>query len=321
MAGEVVIGDIACAPGATARGMVPVAARAGLGEFAFPVLIVNGMQPGPRLCVIAGVHGDEYEGMEAVRRVLRHTDPATLRGALVGIPCVNLAAFETATRSSAIDGLNLNRIFPGDASGSLSLRLAATFLRMVIREVDALVDLHTGGGFGEITPITIVQSGYETLALGLGQAIGHELLWMGGTWGGTARISALEAGKAAVTVEVGGGGGCRDATIAAHVDGVRSAMRYLGMIDGTPAIRQEYRIVSGTFDRATSGGFFLGRALPGDKCGAGQTVGVIVDHFGDERQVIDAPRDGLVLWIRRRASIQPGEETVIFGRVERVIAS
>jgi predicted deacylase len=319
MAGEVVIGDIACAPGTWAQGTVPVAARAGLGEFEFPVLIVNGTQPGPRLCITAGVHGDEYEGMEAVRRVLRQTNPATLRGALVGIPCLNLAAFETATRSSNIDGLNLNRIFPGDAGGSPSLRLAATFLRVVIREVDALVDLHTGGGFGEITPITIVQKGYETLAMGLGQAIGHELLWLGGEWGGTARISALQAGKVAVTVEVGGGGGCREETIAAHVDGIRSAMRYLRMIGGTPAVRREYRVVSGTFDRAAAGGFFLGRARPGGECTAGDPVGVIVDHFGDERQVINAPYDGVVLWIRRRASIQPGEETVIFGRVEQVI--
>jgi predicted deacylase len=320
MTPEVVIGDIACVPGATAQGLVPVAARAGLGEFAFPVVIVNGRQPGPRLGIIAGVHGDEYEGMEAVRRVLRQTDPATLRGALVGIPCVNLAAFEIAARSSAIDGLNLNRIFPGDAAGSLSLRLAATFLRVVIPEVDALLDLHTGGDFGEVAPITIVQSGYEALALSLGQAVGHELLWMGGRWGGTARISALEAGKAAVTIEVGGGGGCREETITAHVDGIRSAMRYFRMLDGAPAMRRDYRMVSGTFDRAASGGFFLGRVRPGDGCAAGQTVGVILDHFGTERQVISAPHDGVVLWIRRRASIQPGDETVIFGRVEQVIA-
>jgi len=319
MAGEVVIGDIACEPGTVARGMVPVAGRAGSGEFEFPVSIVNGIHPGPRLCIVAGVHGDEYEGMEAVRRVLRETDPATLRGALVGIPCLNLAAFETATRSSTVDGLNLNRIFPGDATGSPSLRLAAMFLRIVIREVDALVDLHTGGGFGEIAPVTIVQSGHETLAMGLGQAIGHELLWTGGKWGGTARISALEAGKPAVTVEVGGGGGCHDETIAAHADGLRSAMRHLRMIDGAPALRRAYRVVSGTFDRATSGGFFQARTRPGDQCTAGQTVAVIIDHFGDERQVIKAPHDGIVLWIRRRPTIQPGEETVIFARVERVV--
>jgi uncharacterized protein len=320
MTGEVVIGNIACPPGTSARGMVAVAAGAGRGEFGFPVVIVNGTQPGARLCITAGVHGDEYEGMEAVRRVLGHTDPARLRGALVAIPCLNVAAFETATRTSNLDGLNLNRVFPGDPAGSPSLRLAAMFLGVVIREVDALVDLHTGGGFGEIAPITIVQSGYETLAMGLGQAIGHELLWIGGDWGGTARISALQAGKAAVTVEVGGGGGCREETVAAHVGGVRGAMRHLQMIDGAPTMRREYRLVSGTFDRAEAGGFFLGRARPGSECTAGDAVGMIVDHFGDERQVINAPDDGIVLWIRRRATIRPGEETVIFGRVEGVIA-
>ena len=135
-------------------------------ELGIPLIVVNGTEHGPVLCVDAGVHGDEYDGQEAIRRVLAETDPASLRGTLVGIPCMNTPAFEAAARTSGLDHLNLNRIFPGDAEGSYSLRLAATFVEQVVPVIDALVDLHTGGTFGEIAPLIIVQGGYEDLATG-----------------------------------------------------------------------------------------------------------------------------------------------------------
>ncbi|MEH0413282.1 succinylglutamate desuccinylase/aspartoacylase family protein [Streptomyces scabiei] len=76
----------------------------------------------------------------------------------MGIPCLNTPAFEAAARASGIDHLNLNRIFPGDAEGSYSQRLAATFVEQVVPAVDAVVDLHTGGAYGEIAPLVILQA-------------------------------------------------------------------------------------------------------------------------------------------------------------------
>ena len=316
MAADVLkMGNASCAPGSRAQGLVEVAMGPDGHRMGLPVLIVNGASPGPRLCVGAGIHGDEYESMEAVRRLLREADPRTLRGALIGLPCVNPPAFEAATRTSGVDHLNLNRIFPGDANGSLSMRWAATFVAEVIPNVDAFVDMHTGGGFGVIAPCTIVQGGYEHLAMGLGLAVGHELIWKGGKWGGTARISVLEAGKPAVTVEIGGGGGCREETIALHLKGLRNALRYLKLVDGEPEVLREYKEIKGTFALASCGGFFRAGAVPGQVVKANDTLATIVNHFGDALEVITAPRDGLVLWIRWRPTIFPGEEAVIFADV------
>jgi hypothetical protein len=280
-----------------------------------PVLVVNGAYPGVRLCVAAGVHGDEYEGMEAVRRLVAELDPQTLRGAVIGLPCVNPPAFQAASRGSGVDHLNLNRIFPGDRDGSLSMRWAATVVREVIPNIDALVDLHTGGGFGVIAPCTIVQGGYEHLAMDLGLAVGHELIWKGGTWGGTARISALEAGKPAITVEIGGGGGCREDTVALHLRGLRNALRHLKLLDGVPEVLPEYKEIRGSFALASSGGFFRAETVPGQPVKEHATLGTIVNHWGDTLEAIRAPRDGLVLWIRWRPMVFPGEEAVIFAEV------
>jgi uncharacterized protein len=308
------IGPVTCPPGERAEGLIPVGVSSYGVELGMPVIVVNGAAPGPVLCVDGGVHGDEYDGMEAVRRVIAETDPATLRGTLVGIPCVNTPAFEAAARTSGLDHANLNRIFPGDADGSFSLRLAATFVEQVIPAVDALVDLHTGGTFGEIAPLTIVQGGYEELATPIGLAAGHELIWKGGSWGGTARLSTLQAGKPAITIEAGGGT-YREGTVDLHIGSVRNIMRRLEMIDGEVELRDRYTEVTGTFARSAAGGFFLGHAGPGDQCKAGDLLGRVVDHYGRVLEEVRAPEDGIVLWQRRIRTVRPGDEVVIFGAV------
>lgn len=309
------IGPVTCAPGERAQGLIPVGAHSYGVQLGIPLLVVNGTTPGPVLCVDGGIHGDEYEGMEAVRRVVAATDPTTLRGTLVGIPCMNTPAFEAGARTSGLDHANLNRIFPGDADGSYSLRLAATFVDQVIPAIDALVDLHTGGTFGEIAPLTIVQGGFEELATPIGLAAGHELIWKGGSWGGTARLSTLQAGKPAITIEAGGGT-YREETVDLHLGSVRNIMRQLGMVEGDSELRTGYTAVSGTFARSADGGFFLGHAAPGEQCKEGDLIGTITDHYGTVLEEVRAPWDGIVLWVRRLRTVRPGDEVVIFGGVE-----
>jgi predicted deacylase len=308
------IGALRCAPGERAQGLIPVGTSTYGVELGIPLLVVNGTAAGPVLCVDGGVHGDEYDGMEAVRRIVAEVDPAALRGTLVGIPCLNTAAFEAASRVSGLDHANLNRIFPGDPQGSFSMRLAATFVEQVIPAIDALVDLHTGGTFGEIAPLTIVQGGFEELATPIGLAAGHDLIWKGGAWGGTARLATLQAGKPAITIEAGGGT-YREEIVDLHVQSVRNIMRQLAMIDGEARLRDSYTEVAGTFARSAAGGFFLGYAGPGDECKAGDVLGSIVDHYGHTLEEVRAPEDGIVLWQRRVRTVRPGDEVVIFGSI------
>jgi uncharacterized protein len=308
------IGPLTVARGERAQGLIPVGTSTYGVELGIPLLVVNGAQEGPVLCVDAGVHGDEYDGQEAIRRVLAETDPATLRGTLVGIPCMNTPAFEAGARTSSLDNLNLNRIFPGDADGSYSQRLAATFVEQVVPAIDALVDLHTGGTYGEIAPLVILQGGYEDLATDLALAAGHELVWKGGKWGGTVRHPTLEAGKPAITIEVGGGT-YREPNVKLHMNSIRNILRRLGMIDGEAALRDSYTAVSGTFARSQAGGFFVGRAEPGQRCEKGDLIAHIVDHYGAILEEVRAPQNGIVLWTRRIRTVRPGDEVVIFGEV------
>ncbi len=89
------------------------------GSVLLPGLIARGAQPGRLLVAIAGVHGDEYEGMDAIRRCFAELDPKEMTGAFVGIPVANPFAYEARVRAtpSSYDGLNLARVFPGDPAG------------------------------------------------------------------------------------------------------------------------------------------------------------------------------------------------------------
>ena len=102
-------------------GWLSVATRADGGEWRLPLLYATGAQDGPTLVVTAAVHGDEYEGVEAIPAVLRRVEPSALRGRLVMISVCNMAAYESAQRSSPVDSLNLARVFPGNLYGSISL--------------------------------------------------------------------------------------------------------------------------------------------------------------------------------------------------------
>lgn len=309
---------IVTAPGTSERGTIKITEDASGETLGIPVIIVNGAYDGPVLAIQAGIHGDEYDGQQAVRLLVNELDPAELRGTVVAIPCLNTPAFNAAARSSSIDHANLNRIFPGDPEGSYSLRLADAHVHRIIPNIDVLVDLHTGGQFGEIAPLAIVQRGHEDIATDLGLAAGHKIIWKGGAWGGTARASALAAGKPAVTLEVGGGT-FAGATVDLHVESLRNIMRALKMIDGEPRLHDSYDAVNATFARATAGGFYLDHCQPGDFAKKGDTLATIVDHFGDVVETVLAPEDGLVLWVRRLRTIRPGEETIIFGPIENTI--
>ncbi len=309
------IGTASCLRGSRGQGWVEVAPGPDGRPLGFPVLLVNGAQPGPRLCIGAGIHGDEYESMEAVRRLLQETDPCSLRGALIGLPCINPPAFQAGSRISPVDHLNLNRVFPGDANGTLSLRWAATFVREVIPNIDAFVDLHNGGAAGLIAPCTIVQGGYDDLAMPLGVAVGNDLLWKGGAWGGTARISTLQAGKPAVTVEIGGGGGFREETVSLHLTGLHNVMRVLKLVDGNPVSPREYKVIQGTLRQVSSAGFFRAAMRPGQAVKADEVLATVVNHFGETAEVLRAPRDGVVLWMRSRPPILPGDDAVVFAEV------
>ncbi len=170
-----------------------------------PVIELAGAGDGPRLTVLAGVHGCEYASMAAVRRWARGLEDRDLRGRVVAVPVLNLPAFRA--RSPFVvpdDGKNLNRCFPGDPAGTLADRLAhATFTRLISGS-DALVDVHAGDMVEALEPFALYDAGPAEVrarelatAYGLGYVVRSEP-GPGRAVGGSTSAAAAEAGIPAI---------------------------------------------------------------------------------------------------------------------------
>src|SRR5213594_4489413 len=131
--GDVVrIRDVEAKRGTTHRGFVRVG-ETPVGPIQFPIVIIQGAKPGPTLCLTAGVHAAEYPGIAAVTQVTRSVRAEELTGTIIAVPVVNQPMFQArAGFLSPIDGLNLNRMFPGSPTGSISEILAHVLLNEVV---------------------------------------------------------------------------------------------------------------------------------------------------------------------------------------------
>ncbi|NWN83750.1 MAG: succinylglutamate desuccinylase/aspartoacylase family protein, partial [Halomonas sp.] len=131
------------APGSRAQIDVPVARLYTHAPLSIPVEVVHGRQAGPTLLVCGGIHGDEINGVEIVRRLLRSKQLQGLRGTLIAAPIVNVFGFVQHSRYLP-DRRDLNRCFPGSETGSLGGRVAALFRQAIVDQATHIIDLHTG---------------------------------------------------------------------------------------------------------------------------------------------------------------------------------
>jgi predicted deacylase len=312
-------GDLVIDPGEKKKAGMPVTQTPGGQPLGFPLMVANGATDGPILLVDGGVHGDEYESGEAIRAIWRDLDPGALCGAFVGVPVVNVPAFEAGRRANLIDGINMNRAFPGKADGFLSEQLAYHFFHRILLQCDMVVDMHGGGIQLAISPTVVYREigsvELQAKAKELAYATGIDLVWRGGgTWGGCIDVEGMRAGKPTITVELGGEGRCLEQVVVAQRKAIENAMRYYKMMPGVPDLPKERVVAPGSFDVSTKGGLFRTKKQLRDLVKKGELIATISDLFGDVVEEIRAPHDGIIVSQRTFATIHSGEWTVYVGR-------
>ena len=270
-----------------------------------PVIELTG-SAGPRLTVLAGVHGCEYAPMAAVRRWTRALAERDLRGSVRAVPVLNLPAFRA--RSPFVvpdDGKNLNRCFPGDPAGTVADRLAHAAFTQLIEGSDALVDAHAGDMVEALEPFALYDAGPSedrarelAVAYGLGYVIRQEP-GPGRAVGGTTSTAAAEIGIPAIIAEAGGCGLVEAAAVAAHVRGLDRLLALLGMTSD-PAPDGEAPVYLGRFLwlRATGEGWWEPAVRPGQRVSAGQLLGTVSSLDGAQVvQSVTAPAPGVPMFI------------------------
>jgi len=312
---SVQIGDVVCEPGSKRSGTVTVASLPG-GDVAFPVGVVVGAARGPTVAVVAGVHGSEYAGIEAATRVFRDLEPEALSGTVIVVPVANTAAFFARTALvNPVDGVNLNRVFPGEATGTVSPRLAKALMDTVVSRADAVLDLHGSDLFEEQVPnVTVLVGGEEQdgPTLAIARAFGTEFLRRKNvsTARGTLIAEAFAAGKPAIMSEIGGGGRFDEDEIMMQVRGTQNVLMHLGLLEGpvTPLEAFERQRVGDeeSLVATDSGGVFHPLVEVRSWVDAGEPVANVTDVWGSVLETAYAPRAGLVRLMFMKRLVNPG---------------
>ncbi len=295
------------APGETARIFVDVARTLGGKSRMLDTLVVvtRGARPGPTLCLTAGIHGDELNGVEIVHRIYAGTPGAALAGTLIAVPAVNMQGVRSGTRYLP-DRRDLNRAFPGSQKGSLASRIAYALYQGVIRHCGALIDLHTGSS--SRTNVPQIRTDLESpRALALARSFGVGVVLHGRGPRGSLRRAVLDAGLPAVIYEAGEPLRFEENEISQGVEGVHNVMADLGMVAGAAKRRPSEVYRKTSWVRAGDAiGVFLTARRPGESVRKGDVLGTVTDPVTEERATILAPRDGRIIGMAVPQVVLPG---------------
>ena len=290
------IGETMVNPGKRANVSLPVADLYTSTSLSMPVQVICGRRPGPVLFVSAAIHGDELNGVEVIRRLLRLKILNSIRGTLIAVPIVNVHGFLNQSRYLP-DRRDLNRSFPGSAKGSIAARLANTFFTQIVSKADYGVDLHTGAINRSNLP-QIRGNLDDEKTLDLANAFGAPVVINANIRDNSLRACVADTGVPILIYEAGEALRFDDICIRAGLRGVLNIMRAIGML---PEKRPGRKKVSPLLARSTSwvrapdSGIFITDVKLGNSVSKGQRLGSISDPLGDTSEVMVAPFDGIVI--------------------------
>ncbi len=259
---------------------------------------------GPTVSIMAGVHGCEYAAMLGLRRFVQGLDEAALRGCLRVIPIANLASFHARTPFVVPhDGLNLNRCFPGIADGSFTQRLAFALFEGSIRTADYHIDMHSGDQVEALEPFSIydvshVEAQSRELCVAYGLKYVVRSARSESPIAGTSSAAAAEVGIPSLTAEAGGRGLVDEASVHAHVEGLRRVLSHLGVLpDVVEPEPATVELSHWVWLRAITSGWWSSSVEVGDQVEEGTVLGTVTSLDGREVHDVISPEAGVPLFL------------------------
>ena len=262
--------------------------RSAYGFIPFPAGVIVGDGPGPTALLVAGNHGDEWEGQIVLSELLQTLQPGDVRGRVIILPCANLPASLAGTRTSPLDDGNLNRSFPGDMNGTVTQQLAHFIATELIPMADLVVDLHSGGSSLMYLPCTLATEHEDPARLAAHVAVlrafGAPRAYLQGRAEGQGGVRTLGAmaearGITSIATELGGSGTATPAILALARAGIRRVLAHAGLIGPLPALPASTHIIRigdpDDWTYAPVPGVFEPLALPGDTVQPGQPAALL----------------------------------------------
>lgn len=274
-----------------------------------PVIIERAIQPGPVVLITSGIHGDEVNGIEIVRRLIAKGINKPICGTIICIPVLNIFGFLKTERYFP-DGRDLNRVFPGTPRGSLASRFAYQFVKKILPVADFCLDFHTGGASRfNVAQIRIDPS--DSIAAQHAKIFNAPFTILSKTIPKSYRATCTKLGKPILLFE-GGKSKVTDVKIARA--GVQGAMRILSslkMLSETFKVPQANKppilIEKTRWTRANYSGLLHTKVTCGEAVEKGQHIASITDPYGKFKHRITAPNSGYIINVNEAALIYQGD--------------
>lgn len=269
--------------------------------------IYRSSQPGPTVLIMGGVHGDEINGIQIVRKVLEQGILDNIvAGSVIAIPLLNVFGFIHFSRDVP-DGKDVNRSFPGSSVGSLASRTASVLTKKILPNVDIAIDLHTGGAERYNHP-QIRHSKKDTKARKLAESFGApytiERPWISKSF----RKTANQMGISVLVYEAGESVRLDGYSIELGVAGIKRTLHSLGMISEAPPINHKLHYFKATsWVRSSEAGLFTWTKKSGAYISKGEQLGVIHSPHGDRKKRIIAKKNGYIIGHNNASVVHNGD--------------
>lgn len=277
-----------------------------------PVFVFRSLKKGPTILLSAGMHGEETNGIEIIRKIITRDEIKNLKcGNIIAIPVINSVSFLFGSRDLP-DGRDLNRCFPGTKSGSFGSRIAYDMMKHIIPLIDFGIDFHTGGAKINNTPqIRCVFEFPDNVSLA--EKFSPPLIIDAPYRDGTFRKESAKKGKPILVYEGGESMRFDYNAINEGVNGCLRLMKNYDMIDMDVPKNHAVKIKKDTWIRASTSGLFHMNANNGAYVNKDDLLGVICNPFGDIEHQIRSTVDGHIVGINKQPVVNQGDALVHIG--------
>ena len=312
-----IINNIEIAPGETKSVDVNIAKLPSHSPIDISITVSRATEQGPVLLLSGGLHGDEINGIEIVRRIIEHGVHIPIKGTVICIPVINIFGFIHFSRYVP-DGKDVNRSFPGNKNGSLASRISYYLMKDILPKIDYAIDFHTGGAD---------RSNYPQMRCMLNDPLNEQLanafcapFTIHSKYRPKSlRQSAAKLGKRVLVYEGGESSRLDEFAIQVGVDGTIKLMKYLEMTNHQPQDmnKETITIKNSSWVRARVSGVFQSAITNGEFVFKNQPVGYITDPFGDFKTVVKAPATGYVIGLNNNPVLHQGDAAMHIGVIKK----
>lgn len=310
----IVINGDTIAPGENRQVLINIARLPTGTLIDIPIHVFNAKKAGPTVLVQAGLHGDEINGVETLRRMLQNNLFQLKRGAVIVVPILNIFGFIHFSRDVP-DGKDVNRSFPGRKSGSLASRIAFAHTSQILPQIDFGIDLHTGGAQRSNFPQVRYTAADEQSKF-LAKAFNAPFYFASRLIAGSFRKTTFKMGVPTVVYEAGESMRFDEEAISKAIQGISNVLVAHDMLpkENQTKKKKSIHLETTRWIRASRAGMFVPSVENGELVSKGQELGNITDTYAKKNKRIKAPFDGYIFCINHQAVVNQGDALFRIGK-------